>query len=342
MPLPLLPDVGNSLVGTPQNGTDGAMDPWTQRGLAREAARESATPQNGEHLNGSASNGGGSASRTGGGNAALAATPGLSPKTSFSSRATRSRSPVRPRSIYGGNGSPLRRVDSEDELSRTQEIQRLREQLKQYQDKEKEENKDDDAASQSSGKDGQPPYPKLLRNVSRDQSFAEWVGNMAGSVTHAVVKKSSRALGLKKMKATSAEAIYNKRLHLVGTIGIVCALYGALFFSIGPEAMFIGDGGKGWALFLIWVSATLGGAIMAKLGLPSLLGMLGSGILLTNVVPGGLVYMLPESWAAAIRAFGLCVILMRSGLEMDVTAIKRIGLVALRLTCCPGAANPKP
>jgi len=46
--------------------------------------------------------------------------------------------------------------------------------------------------------------------------------------------------------------------------------------------------------------------------------------------------MLPESWAATIRAFGLCVILMRSGLELDVTAIKRIGMVALRLTCMPG------
>ena len=225
-----------------------------------------------------------------------------SPKTSYSVRTARSRSPVRAR----GNGmhSNLRRVESEDE------IQRLRELLKQYQEKEK---NDDDNASVDSGKGGKLPSARMLsRGTSRDQSFAEWAGHVVGTVTHAVVKKSTRALGL-KMKATSAEAIYNKRLHLVGTMGIVCALYGALFFSIGPDAMFIGANGKGWALFLIWVSSTLGGAIMAKLGLPSLLGMLGSGIVLTNAVPGGLVYMLPESWAAAIRAFGLCVILMRSG-----------------------------
>ena len=71
------------------------------------------------------------------------------------------------------------------------------------------------------------------------------------------------------------------------------------------------------------------GAVFAKLGAPTLLGMLTSGILLSNVIEGGLVYMLPESWSATIRAFGLCVILMRSGLEMDVRCVARAHRLAL-------------
>jgi hypothetical protein len=53
---------------------------------------------------------------------------------------------------------------------------------------------------------------------------------------------------------------------VLGTMLIACALYGALLFSIGPSAMFFGDEGKGWALFLIWVSSTFGGNVDICIG----------------------------------------------------------------------------
>ena len=62
-------------------------------------------------------------------------------------------------------------------------------------------------------------------------------------------------------------------------------------------------------------------AVKAKL--PSLLGMLLAGMVLRNL-PGDLVEDLPDGWSSAIRSAGLSVILMRSGLELDLNAFKQV------------------
>ena len=61
-------------------------------------------------------------------------------------------------------------------------------------------------------------------------------------------------------------------------------------------------------------------------------------VLLKNL-PGDPVRGLPESWSATIRVAGLSIIFIRSGLELDWRAFKRVGWVALRLTCLPGISE---
>ena len=51
--------------------------------------------------------------------------------------------------------------------------------------------------------------------------------------------------------------------------------------------------------------------------------MLISGIVLRNL-PGGVLDAFPDSWSSGVRAAGLSVILMRSGLELDWPAFKEV------------------
>lgn len=44
--------------------------------------------------------------------------------------------------------------------------------------------------------------------------------------------------------------------------------------------------GEGWALFLLWVCAHVGGFVASKVNLPPLLGMLVAGIILRNIPQG--------------------------------------------------------
>merc|ERR1719359_562935 len=76
---------------------------------------------------------------------------------------------------------------------------------------------------------------------------------------------------------------------------------------------------------------------MALIGAPRLLGMLCMGIALKNI--GDPVRGLPDAWAGVIRTFGLTNILMRGGLEMDIGAVKRLGLAVVRLTVLPGVSE---
>ena len=88
-------------------------------------------------------------------------------------------------------------------------------------------------------------------------------------------------------------------------------------------------GGAVFSLIFIWVAAHVGATVASVVNVPPLLGMLLSGLLLRNV-PGGLVEALPNEWSSATRAAGLSVILMRSGLELDLVAFKRVGLACGR------------
>jgi Kef-type K+ transport system membrane component KefB len=121
------------------------------------------------------------------------------------------------------------------------------------------------------------------------------------------------------------------------------ALWSMLRFAFGEVMAPNGanvevSGGGVWAVALIWACAHIGGAVAVMCGLPSLIGMLLFGLVLRNV-PGGLVSDLPERWSSDIRAAGLSVILMRSGLELDLDAFRSIGWMASRLTVMPGLSE---
>ena len=64
-------------------------------------------------------------------------------------------------------------------------------------------------------------------------------------------------------------------------------------------------------LAILWLSSIVG-AFSAKIcGLPSLMGMIGSGILVTNTSNN---ITIPETWNEIVRASGLAIVLVRSGL----------------------------
>jgi NhaP-type Na+/H+ or K+/H+ antiporter len=113
---------------------------------------------------------------------------------------------------------------------------------------------------------------------------------------------------------------------------MVLAVYVTLVFVWELNYFIPFDGG--FAIVCLWCGAFVGGQLLSIIGMPPLLGMLLAGMALKNC--GDPVRGLPDSWAAAIRAFGLMNILMRGGLEMDVGAVRRIGMAVVRLTALPG------
>ena len=96
--------------------------------------------------------------------------------------------------------------------------------------------------------------------------------------------------------------------------------------------------GPGWAIFCVWLFASATGRALAWLGLPPLAGQLLGGALARNsrAFRGA---ALTHAYKATIRAAGLGTIMTRSGLELDVGAIRRAGRVAARLTVLPGVSE---
>ena len=70
---------------------------------------------------------------------------------------------------------------------------------------------------------------------------------------------------------------------------------------------------------MIWICSYISGQLIATIKLPALMGMLLAGVALKNL-PFDPVQGLPDSWGSAVRAGGLAIILMRSGLELDLSA----------------------
>lgn len=124
-------------------------------------------------------------------------------------------------------------------------------------------------------------------------------------------------------------------LNYLSVTIIVGLSYALLYLSIGDSFL---PTNPAWCLYIIWVCSHLGAILIGMCRLPPLLGMLLSGILLKNL-PIDLVEGLPKSWSSGVRAVGLSVILMRSGLELDYEAIKKIGWMAGRLTVLPGTSE---
>mmetsp|Transcript_57943 Transcript_57943/g.163612 ORF Transcript_57943/g.163612 Transcript_57943/m.163612 type:complete len:606 (+) Transcript_57943:111-1928(+) len=115
------------------------------------------------------------------------------------------------------------------------------------------------------------------------------------------------------------------------------ALLGYLAVLFISEVDFMLPYSSGFALAVLWGGSVAGGQAAKLVGLPPLLGMLCTGILVKNA--GDLARGLPAPWAAAIRAVGLMNILMRGGLEMDLGAVRRLGTCVVRLTVIPGVTE---
>jgi Kef-type K+ transport system membrane component KefB len=115
---------------------------------------------------------------------------------------------------------------------------------------------------------------------------------------------------------------------------------------LGPRFML--PWGGGFAVALLWTTSRLAGLAMKRVGLPDLLGNLFVGILLKNALPqsgGGSgsssIPGLSDQWASTITNFGLTLIFLRAGLQMDMQAVQAGGRggAALRLAFLPGISE---
>mmetsp|Transcript_14208 Transcript_14208/g.31760 ORF Transcript_14208/g.31760 Transcript_14208/m.31760 type:complete len:514 (-) Transcript_14208:1433-2974(-) len=114
---------------------------------------------------------------------------------------------------------------------------------------------------------------------------------------------------------------------LIGHVTPIILLYLALFLldiDRPPDGPWFG-------LIVLWLSSTVGGYASTVVGLPPLVGQLLAGIILANTSAPSI----PEDWRQRIRSSGLVVILLRSGLDVNVDKIRNAGKVALRLIFLP-------
>lgn len=88
-------------------------------------------------------------------------------------------------------------------------------------------------------------------------------------------------------------------------------------------------------LMLIWQAAHLGGFIFDLIRLPSILGMMFVGFLLRNYM-GPILDPLPDTWVFAARQACAVIVVLRAGLEVEVTKLKQLGFSTLRLIFLPG------
>lgn len=135
---------------------------------------------------------------------------------------------------------------------------------------------------------------------------------------------------------------FNEELcfHASSKILLCLLALSSLIFALGEDFML--PWGPGWTLSLIWIAATIGGAGMKAIGMPSLLGNLIAGIILKNSIEDSdykSVKGLPDSWADDIITFGLVTIFLRGGLEIDLDLVKKAGRVAAKLTLFPGCSE---
>lgn len=123
------------------------------------------------------------------------------------------------------------------------------------------------------------------------------------------------------------------RILAVAVLGLM--LWGGAVSKLGSMAS---PQGQLFQIGALAITAYLAGWLISFLQLPSLLGMMLAGIALRNVgfvvLTGGYLHV-----AATLRQMALVVILLRAGLELDPSALKRLGTMVLRLAIGPAVVE---
>jgi len=118
---------------------------------------------------------------------------------------------------------------------------------------------------------------------------------------------------------------------------IACiVIWAALYCVVGSSAWV---GGNLFSLYLLLVLASLGGFLVGwktrYFNFPALLGMLIVGFLLKNIEAINIAKNIDSNWSSSLRQVALAVILLRSGLGLDIAALKRLRFTVLRLAFGP-------
>lgn len=127
--------------------------------------------------------------------------------------------------------------------------------------------------------------------------------------------------------------------HFIGRVltrGLIVVLIWAVLWSvIGKDAL---PGGNIFGIFIVIVSASLCGFLVCRipyLHLPPLLGMLLAGFLLRNVRGIDLARHINKRWSSTLRSMALVVILIRSGLGLNTSALRKLKFTLARLAFLP-------
>jgi len=129
---------------------------------------------------------------------------------------------------------------------------------------------------------------------------------------------------------------------VTGKVWLLVILYGASTFLLQTDMML--PWGSGFAVAFVWFAAHVGGVVAQGLKLPPLLGYLAAGMLLKNVISednwnGRSVRGMPDSWASDIITFGLTIIFLRGGLDINLDTVRKEAAVISRLTIMPGVSE---
>ena len=117
---------------------------------------------------------------------------------------------------------------------------------------------------------------------------------------------------------------------------LICfVIWACLWAILGKNAL---PGGNFFSLVILLVTASFLGFLVRKIPyitFPPLLGMLIAGFLLRNVPGINVAKHIDKQWSSTLRNTALVVILLRSGLGLDIQALKRLKCTVARLAFCP-------
>ncbi|XP_067050067.1 sodium/hydrogen exchanger 9B2-like isoform X1 [Acropora muricata] len=116
---------------------------------------------------------------------------------------------------------------------------------------------------------------------------------------------------------------------------IVLLIWAVLWSVIGQDAL---PGGNMFGIYIVVVFASLFGFIVRNiphLRLPPLLGMLLAGLLLRNVRGIDFARHIDKRWSSTLRSTALVIILIRSGLGLNTSALRKLKFTLMRLALLP-------
>lgn len=117
---------------------------------------------------------------------------------------------------------------------------------------------------------------------------------------------------------------------------ICVVVWAALYAVIGKDAW---PGGNIFSIYILLVAASLGGFLVSwksrYFTFPPLLGMLIVGFTLRNIEAINIAQYINSTWSSSLRNGALAIILVRSGLGLDIQALKRLKCTVTRLAFCP-------
>lgn len=115
----------------------------------------------------------------------------------------------------------------------------------------------------------------------------------------------------------------------------VVLIWAVLWSIIGEDAL---PGGNIFGIYIVIVSSSLCGFLVGRipyLHLPPLLGMLLAGFVLRNVRGIDLARHIDKRWSSTLRSMALVVILIRSGLGLNTSALRKLKFTLARLAFLP-------